>query len=114
MSIEAVRGISTVRKGAIEGLDYAVHLVNYFGWAPPSPEDHHLNLGTTLNLAACKVAVEVQRSVYDVEALMGYLLEEYLKSVATNGWRGLVDWECMDGRTAEEIVAALQGAAASS
>ena len=109
-----LRSISTVRKAAIDGLGHAAHLVGYFGWAPPSPEEPHLHLGVTLNLSACEVARKAGEPVYDVEALMGYLLEEHLKRLVTNDWHGLVDWECADGRTSEEIIAALQGAAASS
>lgn len=109
-----LRSASAVRKAAIEGLGHAAHLVGYFGWAPPSPEEPRLNLGVTLNLSACKMACKAGEPVYGIEALMGYLLEQHLKSVATNDCQGLVDWECADGRTVEEIITALQDAAASS
>jgi len=101
--------ISPTRKAANEGLLYAAHLVGYFGWEPPSA-DTNLHLGVAFNLAAGKAAVEAGLPVYDVEALMGYLVTEHLQQLAQADWHGLTDWECQPGRTTEDVIAALKGA----
>lgn len=104
--------VSSIRKAALEGLSYAAYLVDYFGWEAPFPEDNHLDLGTTLNLAACKIAANVGEPVCDVEALMGYLLDQHLKGSTPAVWRGLTEWQATEGRTAADVAGALRSAAA--
>jgi hypothetical protein len=104
--------VSSIRKAALEGLNYAAYLVDYFGWEAPSPEGSHLDLGTTLNLAACKIAADTGEPVYEIEALMGYLLDRHLKGPTPANWHGLTEWQAEDGRTAVHVAGALRSAAA--
>jgi hypothetical protein len=86
-----------------EGLAHAAHLVGRFGWHPPGPDDSHLNIGTTLNLAACKTAPLHGQPVHDVQAVMAHRLSRHLGC-------GLVEWEDSDGLNVARVVEALRDA----
>lgn len=96
---------SPLDQAVTEGLDYAAHLVDHFGWMPPGPDCGVLGLETTLSLAACKAARLHGQTVYDTHAVMAYRLSSSIGG-------DLIEWQDVDGLSADHVAMALRTAAA--
>lgn len=92
--------VSPTRQAALDGLEYAIHLVDRFGWEPASPEVGHLSLLSTIGIAACQTAPPAHLPVYDVQALMGHLVAQHLDVP-------LAEWEAEPGRSVDDVTALL-------